>query len=109
MLVKRKDETARFARTTAMIQILQAFLLASCAGGLARAETFSNTNGIISQPLSRAEAITLGLRQNPNILKAQKNLEASQGVVIQTRAIAIPIVRITGDYTAVAPGDVDKP
>src|SRR5207302_11385965 len=34
-------------------------------------------------------------------------LEAAQGVVIQTRAIAIPKIKITGSYSAVQPSDVD--
>src|SRR5258707_7878970 len=48
----------------------------------------------ISSPLSLADAVNLALRQNPAILRAQKDLEASQGVVIQTRAVALP--RLTG-------------
>jgi len=36
-------------------------------------------------PLSLAEALNLALRQSPSILRAQKDLEASQGIVVQTR------------------------
>ena len=65
-------------------------------------------NGFRTQPISLAEAVDLALRQNPSIRRAQKDLEASQGVVIQTRAIAVPKVRITGNYAAMEKGDVDR-
>jgi outer membrane protein TolC len=67
----------------------------------------STTNAFIPQPLSLADAVNLALRQNPNILRAQKDLEAAQGVIIQTRAIANPKVGITGNYSAAQPSDVD--
>ncbi len=75
----------------------------------AEAELGTHATNLISAPLSRVDAINLGLRQNPNILKAEKDVAASQGIAIQTRAIAIPKVRITGNYSAVQPSDVDKP
>src|SRR5690242_7624349 len=68
----------------------------------------SATNGFTTQPLSLADAVNLALTQNPDIRRAQKDLEASQGVVIQTRAIAVPKVRITGNYAAMEKGDVDR-
>ena len=46
----------------------------------------------ITQPLSLADALDLALQQNPNILRAKKELEAAQGVVIETRAVALPRV-----------------
>ena len=67
----------------------------------------SGTNAFIPQPLSLADAVNLALRGNPNILRAQKDLEVAQGVVIQTRAIAIPKVNAAGNYSAVQPNDVD--
>ena len=73
-----------------------------------QAETSSSgTNNYIPQPLSLADAVNLALRQNPNILRAQKDLEAAQGVVIQTRAIAIPKVNLAGSFSAAQPSDVD--
>jgi outer membrane protein TolC len=64
---------------------------------------------LISQPLSLAEAVNFSLRQNPSILRAQQDLEASQGVAIQTRAIAIPKVRVAGSYAGVQSTDIDSP
>src|SRR6266478_2109596 len=75
----------------------------------AAAEPLAATNSLITQPLSRSEAINVALRQNPSILRAQKDVAAAHGVMIQTRAIAIPKIRMTGNYTAVEPTDVDKP
>jgi outer membrane protein len=65
------------------------------------------TNALLTQPLSLAEAVNLALRQNPNVLRAQKDLEAAEGVVVQTRAIAIPQVSAVSSYNAVAKSDVD--
>ena len=71
------------------------------------APTLTATNGFITQPISLADAVNLALTQNPNIRRAQKDLEASEGVVIQTRAIAVPKLRITGDYDAKDKSNVD--
>jgi outer membrane protein len=67
----------------------------------------SATNNFIPQPLSLTDAVNLALQRNPNILRAQKDLEAVQGVVIQTRAIAIPKLNLSGSYSAAQPNDVD--
>ena len=67
------------------------------------------TNSLLSAPLSLADAINIALRQNPNILRAQKDVAAAEGIAIQTRALAIPKVRSTGHYNAIAHSDVDKP
>src|SRR6266446_2693286 len=58
-------------------------------------------------PLSLAEALNLALRQSPSILRAQKELEASQGIVVQTRAIALPTLAVTGNFAAVERSDID--
>jgi outer membrane protein TolC len=65
------------------------------------------TNTFIPQPLSIADAVNLALGRNPNILRAQKDLEVAQGVIIQTRAIAIPKVNLGGSFAAAQPSDVD--
>ncbi len=67
------------------------------------------TNSLPEHALSLADALNLALRQNPNVLRAQKDLEANHGIVIQTRAILIPKIQVTGNYKAVEPNDVDKP
>lgn len=60
-----------------------------------------------SSPLSLAEAVDLGLHQSPAILRAQKELEANQGIVIQTRAIALPNLAVGGSYARVQRTDID--
>ena len=74
----------------------------------AQASTSSSaTNAFLPQPLSLADAVNLALQRNPNILRAKKDLEIAQGIIIQTRAIAIPKVGISGNYSAAEPADVD--
>ncbi len=53
----------------------------------------------LAQPMSLADAISMALLQNASIRKGQSDLEVSQGVVVQTRAIALPKVRGTSGYT----------
>jgi outer membrane protein len=85
------------------------FFLTLCAVLLVaeRATAEQVTNNFPHQPISLADAVNLALTQNPNIRRAQKDLEASQGVVIQTRAIAVPKLRVTGSYDAKEKSNVD--
>ena len=52
----------------------------------------------LTRPLSLADSLNIALEQNPTILKAKNDLEAQYGVVIQTRAIAIPKVQTSSGY-----------
>jgi outer membrane protein TolC len=52
----------------------------------------------LSRPLSLADCENIALAQNADLLKAKNDLEASQGVVIQTRAVALPQLQATGRY-----------
>src|SRR5208282_1961822 len=65
--------------------------------------TAQNTNtslpGWITRPLSLTDCLNIALSQNATILKAKSDLEAQQGVVVQTRAIALPQLQATGKYT----------
>ena len=53
----------------------------------------------LTRPLSLVDALNTALAQNAAILKAKNDLEASQGVVMQTRAVALPQVQASGKYT----------
>jgi outer membrane protein TolC len=79
--------------------------------GFIRAETVTTNQPPSPQPfggpLSLADAVNLSLRQSPAILRAQKELEASEGIAIQTKAIALPTLGIGGGYSAVQSSDVD--
>jgi outer membrane protein len=67
-------------------------------GRLCAAETNSPAQDWFTRPLSLGECIDLALKQNYAILKGQSDLDATHGVVVQTRAIAIPKLRATGNY-----------
>ncbi len=60
----------------------------------------ANTNlaAWISQPLSLTEAVNQALQQNSDILRGKDDLEAAYGVVVQTRAIALPKLQLNGNY-----------
>jgi outer membrane protein TolC len=73
------------------------------------ADSRVGTNTFVTQPLSLADAVNIAMQQNPNILRARQDLEAAQGIVIQTRAIAIPKLTTTGNYSVVQGSDVDTP
>src|SRR5580693_6694484 len=59
------------------------------------------TNNFITQPISPADAA------NPDFRRAQKDLASAEGIVAQTRDIAVPKVAATGSYSAVENTDVD--
>src|SRR5437667_8011831 len=67
-----------------------------------------STDFVFNQPLTLPGAVNLALKQNPDILRAQKDLEAAQGIVIQTRAIVVPKLSLNGRYSAIDSADVDK-
>jgi len=62
--------------------------------------TASGTNAPawLTRPLSLADALNTALAQNATILKANNDLEAAHGIVVQTRAVALPQVTAGGKY-----------
>lgn len=56
------------------------------------------TNAPFAGPLSLEDAYNLALAQNHGIRKSLKELEATYGVVVQTRAVALPKVRWFTDF-----------
>ena len=68
--------------------------------GLAFAVHAADTNAPawLSRPLSQADCMNIALAQNAVVLKAKDDLEASQGVVVQTRAVALPQLTANGQY-----------
>jgi TolC family type I secretion outer membrane protein len=61
--------------------------------------TSGNAPGWITEPLSLVDALNLTLKQNSTIQKAQADLESQRGLVIQTRAIALPSLAATANAT----------
>lgn len=98
-------ETRPLHRSSVPLTILLGLLLWSwvCLSGGAEPPTAQP----FGAPLSLADAVNLALHQSPAILRAQKDVEASQGVAIQTRAIALPTLGIGGSYGRVQRTDVD--
>ena len=64
----------------------------------------TNSPQWLTRPLSLADALNTALLQTASILKAKNDFEAEQGLVIQTRAIALPQVAATGRYANQAHG-----
>ena len=62
------------------------------------AATSTNLPVWLTQPLSLADAINVALQQNGDILRGKADLEAAYGVVVQTRAIALPKLQVAGSY-----------
>jgi len=59
-------------------------------------------------PLSLVNALNLALQQNATILEARNDLEASHGIVIQTRAVALPQLTAGGQYKDTDPSAVES-
>jgi outer membrane protein len=81
------------------------------AGGAS--STGTNDTDWLRKPLTLADCLNLALAQNSTILKGKSDLEATYGVVVQTRAIVMPKLQGTGSYQwsdqieelAIAPGE----
>ncbi|HTY86791.1 MAG TPA: TolC family protein [Candidatus Acidoferrum sp.] len=77
-------------------------LIAGCLSNRTALAQNTNTNASvpdwITRPLSLADCLNLALQQNGTILKAKNDLEAQQGVVVQTRAVALPQLSARGQY-----------
>jgi outer membrane protein len=68
----------------------------------------TNSPAWISQPLSLLNCLNAALQQNATILKAKNDLEASQGVVVQTRAVALPQLTASGQYKYTDPNAIES-
>ena len=68
--------------------------------GLAFTVNAADTNSAawLTRPLSLADALNTALAQNAAILKAKNDLEAAHGIVVQTRAVALPQLQASGKY-----------
>lgn len=111
MRILRKNRNLKVRQKVSLTSMLLILLMVGCSALTIPAAAPSQAVPQIPQPfggpLSLADAINLALHQSPAILRAQKELEASEGIAIQTRAIALPGVGITGAYGRVQSTDVD--
>ena len=69
----------------------------------------TNLPAWITRPLSLVDALNTAAQQNGTILKARNDLEASQGIVVQTRAIVVPKLRATGQFEEIDHNSIDTP
>lgn len=84
-------------------------LLAITVAGSAGESPNSKPREWTTRQLSLAEALDLALQQNGAILRGKSDLEAAYGIVVQTRAIAMPKVQIGGRFQAIAENSIDTP
>ena len=85
-----------------------AWALVCLAGYTTAQNTNTNLPGWITRPLSLTDCLNLSLQQNATILKAKNDLEASHGVVVQTRAVALPQVVATSQYKYTDPNAIEN-
>jgi outer membrane protein TolC len=77
------------------------------ASVLAVSAAETNPPAWLSRPLSLADTLNTALAQNATILKAKNDLEASHGVVVQTRAVALPQLLASGQYKYTDPNAIE--
>jgi outer membrane protein len=85
-------------RIKIIFPILFACFVASSTVSAQSAAADTNVPAWMTEPLSLVDCLNLVLSQNATILKAKSDLQASYGVVVQTRAVALPQVVATGQY-----------
>jgi len=68
----------------------------------------TNISSRLLRPLSLAEALDIALQQNSAIRKNQASLEATYGVIVQTRAIALPKLGVSSSYNANEDSSTDR-
>ena len=61
----------------------------------------------LTRPLALADCLNIALQQNPTILEAKNDLEASYGVVVQTRAVVLPQLTASGQYKDTDPDAIE--
>lgn len=69
---------------------------------------FGGAPGWPTQPLTLADALNMALEQNAEVRKARQDLAAATGMAIQTRAVVIPKLQATAQYTAREAGGVEQ-
>src|SRR5271154_2120988 len=67
----------------------------------------TNAPDWLTRPLSLADSLNIALTQNATILKAKNDLEAQYGVVVQTRAVALPQLTANGQYKDTDPNAIE--
>jgi outer membrane protein TolC len=61
----------------------------------------------LERPLSLADCLNIAFAQNAEVLKSRQDIEAAIGLAIQTKAIVIPKVRASSDFSVRQDSNVD--
>ena len=61
----------------------------------------------LTRPLSLVDALNTALEQNAAIVEAKNDLESSRGLVVETRAVALPQLQATSQYKYTQPSDIE--
>lgn len=93
-----------FSRLTALAALL--FYLG--LDGMSFSQTTSTSSpDWMTRPLSLLDAVNVALEQNATILKAQNDFTATSGLIIQTRAVALPQLTASGQYKDTEPTAIE--
>src|SRR5215210_4011631 len=87
-------------RTTPMKTWLSAaalFSFTACAA-LAGSEVTETTAVRTTRDITLDDAVEIGLRQNPEILRALQEIQRTRGLIIEVRAAALPRVAVATTY-----------
>lgn len=83
------------------LKILTTIALLACAVQGALGDPSAGTTNPpswLTRPLTLADTLNIALAQNATILEAKSDLEAQHGIVVQTRAVALPTLKASGQY-----------
>ena len=94
--MKQQNVNAKIARKT--LAIVSTGLVLAGRSSPAQTDATNSVPAWLTQPMSLADTVNVALKQNGNILRGKNDLEATYGVVIQTKAIALPSVKVSGNY-----------
>jgi len=61
----------------------------------------------LPQTMTLQDCLDLALKQNPTILKAQQEIRRTQGVIVETRAPAVPQITASGNGEMIAKSAID--
>ena len=85
--------------------------MATVSGVDMNAVSGTDTNNLpqwLTRPLSLADALNTALQENAAILEAQSDLKATHGLVVQTRAVALPQVVGNSQYEYTDSHDIEN-
>ena len=88
----------RMSANCCMPAFVATALLNGFPGLAAETNALATPPGWLTQPMSLTDAVSRALQSNSAILEGRSDLEAAHGLVVQTRAIALPKLRGASGY-----------